>query len=110
VGITDDRISYFKKMKSVFEKIKDDADQLVVFSDNADFFIDECELPERISFDPEVVSVIELTDDEFTALNNPEQDIRYGSMYFSASGIKFDGYGKHTGEEFWAELQYKDIF
>jgi hypothetical protein len=46
-------------------------------------------------------SFIEVTDKEMERLPKPEQDIDSMQMHFLSDKFYYNGYGKHTNEEFW---------
>lgn len=110
------RDSYIKKMiKRQLELEKEGINVLGVFSDNAEFYNDETQLPKKClvagggimpNVKAQVVSLRRTTVDKLT---QPEQTLRYGRMEFLGGGVKFITYGKHTGEEFYTDSIVLDV-
>jgi hypothetical protein len=98
---------FLKKSKQLEEM--NDVDALIVNEDAVTFYNDQDALPERIKLVPDEVIVVELSDEEVNALPQPEQTIKYGQTVFSLHSVTFKGTGKHTGEEYWCDMNWDQI-
>lgn len=99
------RLNQFLAKKKVLDTLKD-VDQLVVYSDDVEFFTDLSQL-NNVDEDEENPIIVEINDIE--ELSRPEQTIKYGQIKFGKDEIIFSGYGKHTNEEYWCNLSYSRI-
>lgn len=96
--------AYLKKIIQRQTELKAEGiDKLVVSADNADFFIDEEQLPEICfnEFNEIQEGVYDLSEELIDELTRPEQDLKYGEMVFSHDSVTFKIFGKHTDEESW---------
>lgn len=104
-------VSQIKRLVGKQSELKesDGIDALTIYADEAEFFTDVYELPERFEIEiiDDICTVIELTDEEYGELSTPEQDLRYGEMTISSTTIAFNSFGKHTGEKFWASVNHE---
>ena len=106
-------ISKLKELIKLSEKLhkENEIDQIVFYNYSFSFHISGITPPENIiNRDFNNIGIIELEDSIYDGLERPENQIRYQDLTISAIGnITFKGFGKHTGEEFWAELTEKEI-
>ena len=93
------------KIKRQLELEAEGINGVYFYADNAEFYIDETQLPENLINDEGNVKggVVEFDQSFIDTLVQPEQEIRYGQVMFNNGGVKFVGYGKHTDEEFYTE-------
>lgn len=109
VELTKEREDYYKSMIALATELneKHGIDVLEIYCDEASFFADMEDIPNKpnpIGYDSSVSGVIiDIDDSDVESMETPDQDIRCGSMRFSKYGVKFKGYGKHTGEEFYTD-------
>lgn len=76
--------------------------EISIYSDEADFFVDDGNLPFELPKEDEY-KIVTLTDKAFGKLKRPES-INGGQVSISSYGsITFKASGKHTGEEFWCD-------
>ena len=112
VEVTKELIEQVKQIEKILAKSSEVIDSVGVLADNANFFIDESELPERLNLEIEdsTCLVIELSDEEYGKLSRTEQKLRGGEMKFYNSGcMVFSTSGKNTGEEYWCDVSINFI-
>jgi hypothetical protein len=114
VELTDERIAYFKKLQGIYNNLPQNENiaHLVIFSDNADFFTDNEELPEDILLDSDedfTPVIAEIDENTFSTFSRPTETIKYGEMRVDADGITFIGNGKYSNNEYSCEFSFSLI-
>ena len=108
-------LPYYKKMADLAKQMYKEhgVSELIVYSDEADFYTDMEQLPEECykEFSEVQAQIIEFSDKfDTTLFSRPEQTIKYGQIKFGQEGVTFTGTGKHTDEEFWGDIPYSVLF
>ncbi len=106
IELSPEREAFIKTLNQRQLELKvEGIDVLGVFCDNADFYNDESQLPQKyINEDGNVkAGIVKLTRRMVDKLTQPEQSLKYGRMEFLFGGVKFTTHGKHTGEEFYTD-------
>jgi hypothetical protein len=89
------------------KKLEDESARITISADNAQFFVADdiirALLPDEIDVEDsdDFAAIISLDENVVEKLTRPQNDIRYGHIVFDGNTVKYSGYGKHTGEEYW---------
>lgn len=98
------------RLKKILAIDPDDGDisSVTIDGDFGEFFHDvedDCLPPECYDEDGEVKTMfIELDEQEVEKFSRPENTIKYGEIRIYGRGLSYVAIGKHTGEEFWADI------